>query len=111
MSENLKKKYFYVGIIFVVLLIMFIVIKGVDSGITLQTSATGNLSNKKIGWGVKRNTNHEQPDLGSENKKLVDENGDMSVGNKDDKFVYLTFDEGYEAGYTAKILEVLKALF
>ncbi len=47
----------------------------------------------------------------SENKKLVDENGDMSVGNKDDKFVYLTFDEGYEAGYTAKILEVLKALF
>ncbi len=30
------------------------------------------------------------------------------MGNKQDKYVYLTFDEGYEAGYTEKILEVLK---
>ena len=108
MRENLKKKYFYVGIIFIVLLVLFICIKGVDSEITLQTSSTGTLSNKKIGWGIKRNANHEQPDLGSENKRLIDENGDMAIGNKEDKFVYLTFDEGYEAGYTAKILDVLK---
>ncbi len=30
------------------------------------------------------------------------------MGNKDSKKVYLTFDNGYEAGYTSKILEVLK---
>ena len=30
------------------------------------------------------------------------------MGNKQNKYVYLTFDEGYEAGYTEKILEVLK---
>ena len=30
------------------------------------------------------------------------------MGNANDKFVYLTFDEGYEAGYTAKILDILK---
>lgn len=30
------------------------------------------------------------------------------MGNKESKKVYLTFDEGYEAGYTEKILEVLK---
>lgn len=30
------------------------------------------------------------------------------MGNSQDKYVYLTFDEGYEAGYTEKILEVLK---
>ena len=30
------------------------------------------------------------------------------MGNKDDKFVYLTFDEGYEAGYTQQLLQTLK---
>ena len=38
---------------------------------TEQTS-NGLLSNKKIGWGIKRNDNHTQPDLGAENKKLID---------------------------------------
>lgn len=32
----------------------------------------------------------------------------MCLGNKEKKYVYLTFDEGYEAGYTEKILEILK---
>ncbi len=30
------------------------------------------------------------------------------MGNKEKKYVYLTFDEGYEAGYTEKILDSLK---
>lgn len=30
------------------------------------------------------------------------------MGNKEKKYVYLTFDEGYEAGYTEKILDTLK---
>ncbi len=30
------------------------------------------------------------------------------MGNNEEKTVYLTFDEGYEAGYTAQILDVLK---
>ena len=30
------------------------------------------------------------------------------MGNKDKKYVYLTFDAGYEAGYTEKILDTLK---
>ena len=30
------------------------------------------------------------------------------MGNAQDKYVYLTFDEGYEAGYTEKILDALK---
>ena len=68
----------------------------------------GSLSNKKIGWGIKRNNNHEQPDLGAENRKILEKNGGIAVGNKEEKTVYLTFDEGYEAGYTAQILDVLK---
>lgn len=30
------------------------------------------------------------------------------MGNNSDKYIYLTFDEGYEAGYTQQILETLK---
>lgn len=30
------------------------------------------------------------------------------MGNSSKKYVYLTFDEGYEAGYTEKILDSLK---
>lgn len=30
------------------------------------------------------------------------------MGNSTKKYVYLTFDEGYEAGYTEKILDSLK---
>lgn len=74
----------------------------------VNTNNSNSISNKKIGWGIKRNDKHEQPDVGSENKKLLDKNNGICLGNKDNKFLYLTFDEGYEAGYTSKILETLK---
>ena len=74
---------------------------------TKETSGE-TLSNKKIGWGIKRNDNHEQPDLGAENKRLIDKYNGMAMGNNEDKNIYLTFDLGYEAGYTAKILDDLK---
>ena len=66
------------------------------------------VSNRKIEWGIKRNDNHEQPDLGSENRKVLEENNGIALGNSELKAIYLTFDEGYEAGYTTKILAILK---
>ena len=74
---------------------------------TVVTSST-TLANKKIGWGIKRAENHEQPDLGNSNLKLLKQYDGIAIGNKEDKYVYLTFDNGYEAGYTSKILNVLK---
>ena len=64
--------------------------------------------NQKICWGIKRNDNHEQPDLGKENKELITKYNGLAMGNNTDKYIYLTFDLGYEAGYTEKILDVLK---
>ena len=66
------------------------------------------LSNKKIGWGIKRTDNHEQPDLGKQNEELINKYNGMCLGNKDQKYIYLTFDLGYEAGYTNTILDALK---
>lgn len=67
-----------------------------------------NVSNKKIEWGIKRNDNHEQPDVGSENRRILEENNGICLGNSETKTIYLTFDEGYEAGYTEEILKILK---
>ncbi len=75
---------------------------------TISTNSTA-LSNKKIGWGIKRSDNHDQPDVGADRKKTLEANNGICLGNKDKKYIYLTFDEGYEAGYTPKILETLKA--
>ena len=74
----------------------------------LQTSAELGLSNQKIEWRIKRNDNHAQPDLGKKNKELIEKYNGLAMGNGEEKYVYLTFDLGYEAGYTEKILDVLK---
>lgn len=74
---------------------------------SIQTSTTTN-ENAKIEWGIKRNDNHEQPDVGAVNRKILEENNGICLGNKDKKYIYLTFDQGYEAGYTESILNTLK---
>ena len=72
------------------------------------TEDFSSLSNKKICWGIKRADNHEQPDVGSQNKELMEKCDSYYMGNPEKKYVYLTFDAGYEAGYTEKILDVLR---
>ena len=74
----------------------------------IVTNSNNELSNKKIGWGIQRKNSHEQPDLGAKNTELINNYNGMALGNKDKKYIYLTFDLGYEAGYTSKILDALK---
>ena len=110
MKKELKKKFFTSNIFLmctIVMIFTFSVIQSNKNINTIQTN-TNVLSNKKIGWGIKRADNHEQPDLGSENKRIIEKYDGMAIGNKEKKYIYLTFDNGYEAGYTEKILEVLK---
>ena len=40
-----------------------------------------NLSNQKIGWGIKREENHKQPDLGTKNKQIINEYKGIAMGN------------------------------
>ncbi len=99
-------KYIFLSILIVGIFSLSIFQKNTD--MDLNTSSSNGLSNKKIGWGIKRNDNHEQPDVGNKNKEVLENNNGICLGNKEKKFIYLTFDEGYEAGYTNKILEILK---
>ena len=102
--KNIKTKIRMAGLSVIVILIFSL------SVVNINTVATNSemLSNKKIGWGIKRNDNHQQPDLGKANKELLEKNNGIAMGNDTDKNIYLTFDEGYEAGYTEQILSTLK---
>ncbi|MCZ0702835.1 peptidoglycan-N-acetylmuramic acid deacetylase [Natronobacillus azotifigens] len=59
------------------------------------------------GWGFKKGTNHEPPEVGKYGT-ILEQNGGYYIDNSGEKVVYLTFDNGYEAGYTEPILDVLK---
>ena len=95
------------GILVLILMLGSIVVAN-KNGKTIKTSGEVALSNTKIEWGIKRAGNHEQPDLGSKNRELIEKYDGMAMGNKESKKIYVTFDLGYEAGYTSKILDVLK---
>lgn len=66
------------------------------------------LSNKTFAWGFRRMKNGIQPEFTASYAKPLDDYEGIYVGNKDKKVIYLTFDEGYENGYTSSILDTLK---
>ena len=105
----MKNKIGYIILGIIVCVFTFSVMT-LSNNVNENTVATSGavLSNKKIGWGIKRAENHEQPDLGSSNLNLLQKYDGIGIGNSKDKFVYLTFDNGYEAGYTSKLLDTLK---
>ncbi len=59
-------------------------------------------------WGLKRNKNSIPPEVGSIEKTALYKYGGKYIGNSEKKVLYLTFDEGYEQGYTEQILDVLR---
>ncbi|MFD1927834.1 polysaccharide deacetylase family protein [Sporosarcina siberiensis] len=59
-------------------------------------------------WGFKKATGGEQPNAGEPFESLIEQYGALYKGKSDKKIVYLTFDNGYENGYTESILDTLK---
>ena len=47
------------------------VISNKYTGMEIPTNSDTALSNVKIEWGIKRNDNHVQPDLGAKNEELI----------------------------------------
>lgn len=72
-----------------------------------QVSLEG-LSNELIGWGMKKNQN-AAPDIPSNVKTMLKKYNSFYMGNENSNNIYLTFDQGYENGFTPKILDILKA--
>lgn len=89
-------RHFFVLILLVVCILQF----------SLYSQAT-TLSNKMLAWGFRRGENHEQATLDAASEKVIRDFEGISMGNKDSNKVYLTFDCGYEGGYTEAILDAL----
>lgn len=104
-NKNVIKIFLIIILAIIIFLLTILLIKDKDKTFTVSN----NLANdRKIEWGIKRNNKHEQPDVGKQNQTILEENNGICLGNIENKSIYLTFDEGYEAGYTEKILDVLK---
>lgn len=107
---NSKIKIILLGIIVLFLMVTSIFLANQEKNrAVIITSGNLELSDTKIEWGIKRAKNNEQPDLGARNRELIEKYNGMAMGNENQPFIYLTFDLGYEAGYTKNILETLKA--
>lgn len=61
-------------------------------------------------FGFKKSRNGQLPSINEEGfKSIVDRHGAVFLGDTSKKELYLTFDNGYENGYTPAILDTLKA--
>ena len=65
------------------------------------------LSNEKIAWGLKK-VKGEKPEVPDSIIKTLDTFDGVYLAKRGGKNLYLTFDEGYENGYSGQILDVLQ---
>ncbi|WP_429699524.1 delta-lactam-biosynthetic de-N-acetylase [Alteribacter keqinensis] len=59
-------------------------------------------------WNFKPKENNEPPSTEPHYEALLEKYGGFYIGDTSKKEIYLTFDNGYENGYTKKVLDVLK---
>ena len=103
-----------------VLMVVFVSVAAVGIGICVgekeqvskQSASSGvmdysSISNRSSGWGLKK-VKGSQPEVTDTQKSEVSEYDAIYMDNSGQKKLYLTFDEGYENGYTSLILDTLK---
>ena len=64
----------------------------------------------ELNWYYVARVKGETPEPAKESASFLKECGGYYVGDTSQKVLYLTFDEGYEKGYTSAILDTLKEL-
>ncbi|MCL2483810.1 MAG: polysaccharide deacetylase family protein [Firmicutes bacterium] len=61
-----------------------------------------------INWGLSHNKNNLPPSPPTRAARLLKEHNGLFVGDTSKKEIFLTFDLGYEEGYTNEVLDILK---
>ncbi len=102
MQEHLKKILKYKGIIFTLLLF----VAAYFSGTRLAVLTNANIETKE-NWGLGFPTEGQPPTANATADELK-QYDTYYIGDINEKVIYLTFDAGYENGYTATILDALK---
>lgn len=78
-----------------------------ETTVKIDNVLSENYSTDKVVWGPGRAEAHQRPTDPVELQEKYGELGSQFIMS-DDKFICLTFDEGYENGYTPAILDTLK---
>ena len=65
------------------------------------------IDNQSFGWGIKK-IKGDEPEVTNKQKEDLGMYNSFYMDYKKTQKIYLTFDEGYENGYTAQILDTLK---
>ena len=101
----------------------FVELEEKDYAKVFSTEITGNLINQNkfiediamntnskevLRWGIRTNKDHNIPFADPGTPELLKKYNSYYVGDASGKKIYLTFDEGYENGYTGSILNTLK---
>ncbi|KGX88160.1 delta-lactam-biosynthetic de-N-acetylase [Pontibacillus litoralis] len=73
----------------------------------VMTFSIVDVAAENYGWGYKKSRDEQSPDTGAYGE-MVRKYGGYYMDPTEEKVVYLTFDNGYEQGYTEKVLNVLK---
>ncbi len=78
-----------------------------ETTVRIDNVLAQNYDTQKVVWGPGRGENHERP---SDPVSLQEKYGELGAQfiMSDEKYICLTFDEGYENGYTPAILDTLK---
>ena len=98
----LRKKTIITALLFIPALVLVMLLgAGLTSGNVVETAASDN------NWGLSFNTSDGIPRGNASNDELQKYDA-LYLGDTSQKTIYLTFDAGYENGYTAQILDTLK---
>ncbi len=84
--------------------ILSVIIIGVGT-----TMVFANSGNNEMHWGFVPSKGEQPIEMGAQIDELMAKYDALYKGNHTEKVVYLTFDNGYENGYTESILDTLKA--
>lgn len=80
--------------------------KTYEAGLTFE-AASGDGVHRIRSWGIAREKNNKTPRADPGAPELLRKYQGIYLADVEKPIVYLTFDEGYENGYTEKILDVL----
>lgn len=73
-----------------------------------ETVSENALNTKELNWYFQIRNDNKPPEGPKESASFVNKYDAFYLGDTSEKVIYLTFDEGYENGYTGKILDILK---
>ena len=78
-----------------------------EKPVSAYSKSYESIDNKSFGWGFKK-IKGKEPQISTKEQETLAKYGAFYIDTKRTTKIYLTFDEGYENGYTDDILDTLK---